>query len=92
MSALKSGDFYASNGVTLKELETTREHVSLSIEGVGDYVYFTRFIGRGGRLLAEEVGADVLYRIRGDEGYVRAVVAVASSTVTRAWTQPVFLT
>ena len=91
ITALASGDFYASTGVTLKELEASRECVHVEVEEVGDYVYITQFVGRDGKVLAEVVGPDATYRPRGDEGYVRAVVSIASSKGTRAWTQPVFL-
>ena len=54
-----------------------------------DRRYRTTFIGRGGRVLASVAGFDARYDIRGNEGYVRAVVT--DSNGRRAWTQPVMV-
>ena len=89
LEALTTGSFYASTGVSLNELQTSRDSVSLNIEQNSIQSYSTTFIGRGGATLAQEPGLDVSYRIRGDEVYVRA--RVDSSWGARAWTQPVFL-
>jgi hypothetical protein len=51
--------------------------------------YDTRFIGKDGRVLATVSGLRPSYRIKGDEGYVRA--SIIDSDGRRAWTQPVFL-
>ena len=51
--------------------------------------YTVRFVGRGGKVLAEEHAPTAEYTPRGDEGYVRAVVLCSFGF--RAWTQPVFL-
>ena len=51
--------------------------------------YLTRFIGKGGVMLASVAGVEPSYRFRGDEGYVRAVVT--DSDGLQAWSQPVFL-
>ena len=89
VEALASGDFYASTGVTLVKFEVSEESIHLGIEQVRDSVYSTRFTGRDGVVLAECTGLEAAYHIRGDEGYVRATVA--SSSGTRAWTQPAFV-
>ena len=89
LEGLTTGSFYASTGVSLNELRTSRDSVSLNIVQNSVQSYSTTFIGKGGVTLAEEPGLDVSYRIRGDEGYVRA--RVDSSWGARAWTQPVFL-
>ena len=89
VEALESGDFYASTGVTLEELDLSQEYISLTIDQTADSIYTTRFTGRGGATYAEVVGTEASYRIRGDEGYVRATVM--SSSGPKAWTQPVFL-
>ncbi len=91
IEALASGDFYASTGVTLLEVEAAPEAIRVRIEEdeVYSYVYTTTFIGSGGVVLATETGAEAAYRVRGDEGYVRATVA--SSSGEKAWVQPVFL-
>ena len=87
VDSLASGDFYSSTGVTLAELEISPESVHLRIEQESSHLYRTRFTGRDGALLAEVVGLEAGYSIRGDEGYVRATVV--SSGNTKAWTQPV---
>ena len=89
IEALASGSFYASTGVALPQLEVSQEGIYLGIEQDWDYVYTTTFTGRGGVTLAENVGLEARYRVRGDEGYVRATVR--SSYGTKAWTQPVWL-
>ena len=99
VEALASGEFYASTGVVISDLEISKESVSLRIEqdwsqvygNVRDWdqIYRTEFIGRGGKKLAELAGQEVAYRIRGDEGYVRA--KITGSGGVQAWTQPVFV-
>jgi hypothetical protein len=89
LAALTTGDFYASTGVSLNDLETSKDSVSLTIEQNAIQTYTTTFVGKGGATLAEEPGLEAGYSIRGDEGYVRA--RVDSSWGARAWTQPVFL-
>ena len=99
VEALALGNFYASTGVVISELEMAEESVSLRIEQEWtqvfgdvrewDQVYRTEFNGRGGKKLAEHAGQEVTYRFRGDEGYVRA--RVTGSSGVQAWTQPVFL-
>jgi hypothetical protein len=91
MKALRAGDFYASNGVRLADYRATAKDVHVVVappeNARDDRRYRTTFIGRGGRVLAEVAGFDARYGIRGDEGYVRAVVT--DSNGRRAWTQPV---
>lgn len=89
VEAFSTGEFYASTGVVLTELDVSSESVELAIEQEWDFVYSTRFTGRDGTLLAEQAGLEASYRVRGDEGYVRATVI--GSGGTKAWTQPVFL-
>ena len=95
-AALSKGDFYASNGVTLDDYAVTGKEISIRIKRTTklqglppDTRFLTRFIGRGGRVLSEVPGPEPKYRIRGDEGYVRA--SIVDSNGRRAWTQPVFL-
>ena len=89
VEALASGDFYASTGVTLTDLEISRELVQLEVQPERDDVYTTRFTGSSGVLLQETTGLETAYRPGGDEGYVRATVR--SSNGVKAWTQPVFV-
>ncbi len=89
VDGLATGEFYASSGVALKDLEASEDGIRLEIEPEPFRLYTTRFTGKDGKLLAEVPGEEAEYVPRGDEGYVRAVVT--SSGHMKAWTQPVFL-
>ena len=82
VEALATGEFYATTGIVLEELDTSRQTISLRIEQVFDFVYTTRFIGRDGHVYREVVGTEAEYSVQGNEGYVRA--SVASSSGARA--------
>ena len=88
VDAMRAGEFYASTGVVLDELEWGPEGIRLSICPEGDALYTTRFIGAEGAVLKEVFGIEAEYESRGDEAYFRA--SVVSSTGSRAWTQPMF--
>jgi hypothetical protein len=91
--AMRRGDFYASNGVTLGDYRVEDRRISLTIvrtRGAGEDTRFrTEFIGRGGRVLAVANGLAARYDIRGDEGYVRA--RITDSNGWQAWTQPIMV-
>ena len=89
LESLRTGDFYASTGVRLTRLEKAPGSVSLAIESKAPQSYRTTFLGRGGRVLSEQEGAEASYSFEGGEGYVRA--RVDSSWGARAWTQPVLV-
>jgi hypothetical protein len=89
VEGLASGQFYASTGVTLAELDQSQDSIGLRIEQSSEELYATRFTGRDGVLLHKSAGLEAVYRPRGDEGYVRATVW--SSSGAKAWTQPVFV-
>ncbi len=89
VDGLATGEFYASSGVTLKDLEASEDGIRLEVEPEPFRLYRTRFTGKDGVLLAEVDGEEAEYVPTGDEGYVRAVVT--SSGHMKAWTQPVFL-
>lgn len=88
VDALAAGDFYASTGVTLSDLDVSDERISLIIEPNQDTEFTTTFTGHDGTQLGEETGMAASYDIRGDEGYVRATVH--NTNGKKAWTQPVF--
>ncbi|MCY4530107.1 MAG: CehA/McbA family metallohydrolase [Chloroflexi bacterium] len=90
LEALSLGEFYASTGVELTDVSATPSDLSIKIQENPGESFDTRFIGRNGRVLAEQVGLQPRYVFEGDEGYVRATVL--SSTGSKAWVQPVFLT
>jgi len=95
-AAITNGEFYASTGVTLKTIDSDDSKLSLTIDvgSSGDSSwapprYMTRFVGKNGETLSSVGGQNPVYRFKGSEGYVRAVVT--DSNGKRAWTQPVFL-
>ena len=85
--ALHRGDFYASTGVTLRDLKVDPVQYALEIAPAGDRRYLTEFIGQGGKVLARSTTLRSSYRITGNEGYVRARISDSSGRL--AWTQPV---
>ena len=93
MAAMKSGNFYATNGVLLDDYRASQSRIEIMIAAPGrpeDVRRFhTRFIGRGGKILADVYGRKASYTISGDEGYVRATIT--DSNGLKAWTQPVRL-
>ncbi|MDG1050824.1 MAG: hypothetical protein P8M11_02485 [Planctomycetota bacterium] len=81
--AMNRGDFYASSGVTLKDLEVSDEAYRLEVEADEGVTYRIRFIGTRqldgalgtvGEELAATDGPAAEYRFKGDELYVRAQV------------------
>lgn len=89
LGAIRRGNFYASTGVSLKDLSVSPSEIRISIEQVYDARYRTQFIGKNGRILATVAGKEATYRIRGDEGYVRA--RVVDSNGRLALTQATFI-
>jgi hypothetical protein len=91
LSGIRRGDFYASTGVTLRELTMSPRGIKLTMDRPAndDRQFTTEFVGKGGRVLATVDGMAAEYTIKGNEGYVRA--RVSDSNGRRAWTQPVVL-
>ena len=110
MEAMERGEFYSSSGVTLKEVSFRNDILELEIAGESGVTYTTQFVGtrKGeGAVAGEEfeiirsaVSSKELrsvYRLRGDELYVRAVVTSSKDPPNpsfadqkeQAWTQPV---
>ena len=87
--ALAEGDFYASTGPKLTNIHATGEEYAIDIQLDDQEKTTTVFIGSGGKVLATSFDARPRYRIRGNEGYVRA--RVDSSTGEHAWTQAHFI-
>lgn len=89
-AALAKGEFYSSTGVMLEDYVATDHEIRLKVKALPlTSRFLTRFIGQNGKVLVEVPGTRPHYQIKGDEGYVRAVVT--DSNGFRAWTQPVFL-
>lgn len=86
IQSMKRGDFYASSGVTLKDVQFDNDaaKLSLEIEPSGDATFTTQFLGTkrikdGAEVVPGEVFATVKglnpeYTMTGDEMYVRAIV------------------
>ncbi|MGZ8867426.1 MAG: CehA/McbA family metallohydrolase [Thermoanaerobaculia bacterium] len=86
LAALERGDFYASTGVEISDYTVTAEAITVSIRERGHTKFTTHFIGRGGKILQTSITPVATYRMRGDEGYVRA--RVVDSNGKAAWLQP----
>ncbi|MBV9497521.1 MAG: CehA/McbA family metallohydrolase [Acidobacteria bacterium] len=87
LAAMERGDFYASTGPSIETYDVTPEMIALTIKQTYQNRYRVQFVSRG-KVLQETVGTSATYRIRGDEGYVRA--KVLDSNGKAAWMQPVF--
>lgn len=87
LRALQEGDFYASTGAILNDVQATHSQLTVKIRRTRDNLYRTYFIGKGGKILSVSDQLDSTYRFTGSEGYVRA--RVEESTGGDAWTQPV---
>ena len=89
MDSIRRGEFYASTGVHLAELEISPAGMSLEVEA-NEYLRYTiSFIGQDGKLLAQSFDRKATYEAKKSDGYFRATVRASDGA--RAWTQPVFL-
>lgn len=88
-AGLEKGDFYASTGVELVDVQISDKEYGLVIKPYRDTAYTTQFIGKNGKVLKEEFGLEASYAFQGDEQYVRA--KVFSSAGELAFCQPVFI-
>lgn len=106
IGAMRAGDFYASSGVELESVERVGDELRVRVaarEGERCTVSFrgTRRtadgLGPAGQLLLSTAQNPAVYRMRGDELYVRATVVSnlpqehpdPAGGPQRAWTQPV---
>jgi hypothetical protein len=89
LAAMERGDFYSSTGVELTDIAASDTALTVTVRTSSWSKYRIRFIGRGGQVLQESLESPATYRIRGDEGYVRARVMESNGLV--AWTQPVMV-
>ena len=88
-NAISAGNFYASNGVALSDVQADARGLGVTIaEQRNGARFVTRFIGQDGNVLKEVSGMTPRYDFTGGETYVRA--SVMDSNGKRAWTQPVF--
>lgn len=92
LDALRRGDFYASSGVELTDIQSSAGKggtFTISIKATTFSRYTTEFIGAGGTILATSTANPAVYQFTGTERYVRAKVRESNGKV--AWTQPVFV-
>jgi len=89
MDALDRGDFYSSTGVELESYAVDKNAVVIAVKKERWSKYNIRFIGRGGKMLAESFESPATYKIKGNEGYIR--VKVIESNGKAAWTQPLMI-
>ena len=87
VEAMDRGEFYASTGVELATYQATSSAISLEVRATAWSKYTVQFIGRDGRVLAEQHEPKASYTFNGDEGYVRAKIIESNGRI--AWTQPV---
>lgn len=87
LEAMERGDFYASTGVVLDDLQVTRTAMTITVRKTTFAKYRIQFIGKHGVVLAESLDSPATYTFRGDEAYVRAKVIESNGQV--AWVQPV---
>jgi len=89
-SAILSGSFYATTGLWLSEFKFEDDVIQISAQFKNTYIkdYQYRFIGQNGKLLDQQTGERGIYRLEGNEKYVR--VEVIAENGARLWTQPVY--
>jgi hypothetical protein len=88
VGALRGGEFYASTGPELNDVQATADELRIEIRPVSNFKFTTCFIGAGGVVLQRSTEMKPVYRFKGDERYVRA--RVEASDGSAAWVQPVF--
>ena len=84
----RSGDFYASTGVELRDYEVTDTAITITFQEKTSSKYRIEFIGANGRVLKEAIASPATYTFAGGETYVRAKIIESNGRM--AWTQPVF--
>lgn len=87
LTAIDSGNFYASTGVELTDYKADRNEVSIKVKALTNSKYRIQFIGSGGKVLQESIESTAVYKIKGNEGYVRVKVLESNGKI--AWTQPI---
>jgi hypothetical protein len=87
MQALEHGQFYASTGVELADVQADSRRLLVEVKPTAFSKYRIQFIGKGGKVLHESIETKSEYVFKGHEGYVRA--RVLESNGRMAWVQPV---
>lgn len=89
LHAIDNGNFYSSTGVELIEYKADKNEVSIKIKATNYSKYRVQFIGSGGKVLYESFEPNAVYKIKGNEGYIRVKVLESNGKI--AWTQPLML-
>jgi len=82
---IREGNFYATTGVLLNEYHVTKRSITIDSENGNSIT----FIGGNGSILNSISGKKAIYKIKGNELYVRA--KITNTEGKAAWTQPVFV-
>lgn len=102
IKALNEGDFYASRGPVISEIRSGKDEMELKIEPEAGLTYKTEFIGmrkggKPGEIFASSTELNPVYKLTGDEVYLRAKVTSSKARLNdkgqpeyleMAWTQP----
>ncbi|HYM11567.1 MAG TPA: CehA/McbA family metallohydrolase [Bryobacterales bacterium] len=88
IDGLERGDFYASTGVVLDDVERRSRELRLQIHETRPLKYTIEFIGENSRVLKTTFDNPASYQLGSTDRYVRAKVTASSGEM--AWTQPVF--
>jgi hypothetical protein len=88
IQALAAGNFYASTGVELTDIQVSQTEFRVEIKPARGTRQTTFFVGAGGKVLAKSHENIARYRFKGDEKYVRARIQASNTDI--AWTQPAF--
>jgi len=104
IEAMEMGEFYASTGVTLEDVQFDGNTLSVSVAPEEGVTYTIQFFGTNksdmespGILLAESSGSTAQYTLQDDDLYVRAKIVSSKpkenpykpGDMEVAWTQPV---
>ncbi|MGM0546904.1 MAG: histidinol-phosphatase [Bacteroidota bacterium] len=104
IAAMERGDFYSTNGISLKEIDFNGEMLSIDIDAEEGVNYTTEFIGTHsdstgdiGTLFKTEEGTEPAYTFSGGEIYIRAKITsdkkkenpYSEGEFEVAWVQPV---
>ncbi|MBM4044454.1 MAG: PHP domain-containing protein [Planctomycetes bacterium] len=97
LASLKAGNFYASTGITIRDISVAGATISIKTENA----YGIRFVGKNGRVLREANGPNAAYTATGSEDYVRIECWNGSPVFSdnprlrffaqMAWSQPIFV-
>jgi len=89
LGAIRAGDFYATTGVVLRDVQARPDGLCLVLDEYDAYGYRTEFIGPRGAVLGLDESERPCFDAGSERGYVRARVQRSDGAL--AWVQPVLL-